>query len=298
MEKIVLSASRRTDIPAFYMKDFMHGIRNGSFEVANPFNGNIRVVNACPEKVHSIVFWSKNYGPFLDGCYQKTLTTLGYRLFFQFTLNSPSVILEPHIPPLAERLKQMKTLCDTFGTDAVNWRFDPICFFTLGSGEKTNNLLAFDQIAAEVSAMGIKSCTTSFLDHYPKIIKRTDKEKGIRFIDPSETEKVNLILNLAKRLKSLNINLNLCCEKIIHDRLPLFSGVNESACIDGKQLKKLYGNSISLKRDYGQRRKDGCGCTVSADVGSYAKQPCYHDCLYCYANPNPWLKKPQGRIAH
>ncbi|MBW1842194.1 MAG: DUF1848 family protein, partial [Deltaproteobacteria bacterium] len=97
--KRVISASRRTDIPAFYMSWFMQRIQEGFFEVKNPYNHKITVVPAAPEEVHTIVFWSKNFGPFIQGKYGQTLAAMGYNLFFNFTINSDDSLLEPQVPP-------------------------------------------------------------------------------------------------------------------------------------------------------------------------------------------------------
>ena len=85
--KTVISASRRTDIPAFYMEWFMRQIVKGTFEVVNPYNRHISRVKAAAADVDTIVFWSKNFGPFLKGRYGEKLIDLGYHLFFNFTIN-------------------------------------------------------------------------------------------------------------------------------------------------------------------------------------------------------------------
>jgi hypothetical protein len=102
--KIVLSASRRTDVPAFYMDWFMRSIEQGFFEVTNPYNRRKSIVAATPDKVHTIVFWSKNFARFLDHHYGDFLQRQGYHLFFNFTINSENPLLEPHVPPLQQRL--------------------------------------------------------------------------------------------------------------------------------------------------------------------------------------------------
>ena len=95
MEKIILSASRRTDIPAFYMPWFMAGIEQGRFGVVNPYNQKISNVPAGVDQVHTIVFWSKDFGPFLKGGYGEDLAARGYHLFFNFTVNTADRLLEP-----------------------------------------------------------------------------------------------------------------------------------------------------------------------------------------------------------
>jgi hypothetical protein len=283
--KIVISASRRTDIPAFYMSWFMDRIKSGFFEVVNPYNRQTRIVPATPDEVHTIVFWSKDFGLFLKGHHGEKLQKAGYNLFFNFTINSESQRLEPHVPPLGARLEQLKQLCGQFGSRAINWRFDPICFFKTHNRIVQDNLGDLDRIAEKAAEYGIKRCITSFLDHYPKIEKRLVGLPGFSFLDPPLKTKRRVVLEIEKRLACGNINLKLCCEKDVLDILPAETSVTQSACIPSEVLMELFGGNLSLRKDTGQRIQKGCGCNVSVDIGSYRQHPCYHNCLFCYANP-------------
>ena len=283
--KIVISASRRTDIPAFYMPWFMQQIGKGFFEVVNPFNQHVSVVPATPGDVHTIVFWSKNFGPFLDRDYGRQLLDLGYHLFFNFTINSDNSDLEPQVPPLNERLQQLEFLTGHYGSDVVNWRFDPLCYYRTGQGGIQNNLSDFPAIADHAARLKITRCITSFMDHYPKIRRRLSSRPGFEFIDPPMDQKAATILDMESRLAALNIRLFTCCEKDLLEALPATSAVTRSSCIPNDLLMKLYPGRISLRKDTGQRVKAGCGCKVSVDIGSYRHHPCFHNCLFCYANP-------------
>ena len=283
--KIVLSASRRTDIPAFYMPWFMEQIKRGFFEVVNPFNRRVSLVPATPEEVHSIVFWSKNFGTFIEDEYGDQLRRRGYHLFFNFTINSVDAVLEPNVPPLKDRLDQLGYLCDRFGSRAINWRFDPICNFITEQGPLNDNLHDFNTIAQKAAELEIERCITSFMDPYPKIRKRLSSRPGFMFIDPPLSDKIQTIVAMEKRLCALNMQLMLCCEKKVIGALPPDSGVIPSSCVPNDLLVELFGGKISVKRDTGQRVKAGCGCKVSVDIGSYRLQPCHHNCLFCYANP-------------
>lgn len=283
--KIVISASRRTDIPAFYMPWFMEQISKGVFEVVNPFNQHVSVVPATADRVHTIVFWSKNFGPFIDHGYGQQLLERGYHLFFNFTINSDCPELEPNVPPLKERLDQLEYLCEHYGPRAVSWRFDPICFYKTGQGPQRDNLNDFATIADNAAGWGISRCITSFMDHYPKIRRRLSSRPGFEFIDPPLSKKVKTIMEIEAQLTAFNIQLFTCCEKDIIEALPPTSSVTGSSCIPNDLLMELFSGRLSLKKDTGQRLKAGCGCKVSADIGSYRLQPCYHNCLFCYANP-------------
>ena len=285
-QKIVLSASRRTDIPAFYMDWFWENLRSGCFHVKNPFNGKESVVPARPGDVHSIVFWSKDYGPFLRRNDGGRLLDAGYRLFFNFTVNSADGILEPGVPPLEDRLDQVAGLLRFCPPEAVTWRFDPICHYRTGpDGPIRDNLNGLMRIASHMGKLGITRCVTSFFQDYHKVRRRVARRAGFSFHFPPLDTKVEVILRVEKILAEEGIRLALCCQKDLLAALPGGSTITGASCVDNELLAKLYGDDVSLLRDGGQRAAQGCGCKRSRDVGDYRAQPCGHRCLYCYANP-------------
>jgi len=285
LNRIVISASRRTDIPSFYMEWFMNRIEAGSFEIVNPYNGRVSRVIASPENIHTIVFWSKDFGPFIDGGYGERLIEKGYNLFFNFTVNSDSRILEPQIPSLEKRIDQLQYLSRNFNPETINWRFDPICFYNRGGKKSENNFGNFSFIAGRVSDCGIKRCISSFMDHYPKIKKRVAGIPGFSFFDPEHDEKIRILLEMEETLSAKDISLQICCEKNLIEKLPVDSSIRNASCVPNELLAEIYSNDISLGKDYGQRVKKGCGCKTSVDIGSYNLHPCYNNCLFCYANP-------------
>ncbi len=258
--KIVISASRRTDIPAFYLDWFMAQIQKGVFEVVNPYNRRVSTVPATPDTVHTIVFWSKNFGPFIQRDVGRQLLKMGYNLFFNFTINAKSFLLEPRVPSLSQRLEQLRDLCQTFDPKTVNWRFDPICFFKTGQNVIEDNLNDFPRISTWASRCGVTRCITSFMDHYVKIQKRLSSIPGFSFVDPGLRKKIEILLKMEKVLAEKNIDLYTCCEKEVMDALPLDSNVNKSSCIPSDFLVEIFGGSLSLRKDTGQRITHGCGC--------------------------------------
>ena len=264
---------------------FMERINSGVFEVVNPFNRHIRQVPVTPADVHTIVFWSKNFDVFLKKDYGQNLQKAGYNLFFNFTINSYAPFLEPHVPPLEDRLEQLEQLSEQFGSRAINWRFDPICFFRIREGVVEDNLDDLNRIAAKAAECEIRRCITSFMDPYPKIQKRLTTIPDLSFYDPPLEDKKGILLKMEKTLMADKIRLKLCCEKEILKALPASTTITESACIPNDLLRELFGDNLSLKKDTGQRVKKGCGCKVSVDIGSYHQHPCFHNCLFCYANP-------------
>jgi len=283
--QIVISASRRTDIPAFYMDWFMDQIKKEVFEVTNPYNRRKFIVPATPEQIHTIVFWSKNFAPFIKGGFGETLLRKGYNLFFNFTINSNIPLLEPRVPSLKQRLVQLRDLSRNFDSKTINWRFDPICFYTYEEKVIKDTLHDFSRIAAWASQCGVTRCITSFMDHYAKIKKRIKSISGFSFIDPVLSEKIEILLEMEKKLSEKKIDLYTCCEKEVLNALPSGSTIRKSSCIPNDLFVKMFGGNLSVKEDTGQRSSKGCGCMISVDIGSYHLHPCYHNCLFCYANP-------------
>ena len=283
--QIVISASRRTDIPAFYMDWFMEQIIKGMFEVTNPYNRRKFIVPASPDKIHTIVFWSKNFAPFIKGDFGQKLLRMGYNLFFNFTINSDIPLIEPRVPSLKQRLDQLRDLCRNYDPRSINWRFDPICFFKFEERVIKDTFHDFSRIAEWASQCGVTRCITSFMDHYAKINKRTKSIPGFSFIDPILSEKIEILLKMEKKLSEKNIDLYTCCEKDVLNALPSGSNIRKSSCIPNDLFVKIFGGNLSFKRDTGQRSSKGCGCMISVDIGSYHLHPCYHNCLFCYANP-------------
>jgi len=238
------------------------------------------------EDVHTIVFWSKNFGPFLKGKFGESLVSMGYNLYFHFTLNSDDRILEPNLPSLKDRLRQLELMTKRFSPKNLNWRFDPLCFYKKDEMLK-NNLGDFSLIAETAACCGIEKCTISFMDHYSKIAERISAWKRLEFFDPSMPQKIKIALRMEKILSKKGIRLSACCENELIEGLPPESGIRKSSCVPNDLFVREFGGSLSTSRDRGQRIKQGCGCKVSVDVGVYHLHPCFHDCLFCYANPKP-----------
>jgi len=275
----VISASRRTDIPAFYMDWFMESLRRGYFEVENPVSHKITRVDATPRDTSVIVFWSRNYAPLiplLDELQSR------YRLWFHFTINTPNKTLEPKVPNPDIQLAQLRALAKRVESRAISWRFDPIVFWR-ERGKLKNNLDGFRQLAHEVSLAGVARCHISFMTHYRKIQRRLQKHPHLAFVDPPIQEKVGILFSLHEIARSKGIQLHLCCQPEILRALPEDTLILPASCVDGRLINEVYGTRVSKARDTGQRM--GCGCTRSRDIGSYQKQICHYRCLYCYANP-------------
>jgi hypothetical protein len=275
--KTVISASRRTDIPRWFLVDVIPWFEQGYARVKNPFNQQYYTVSLKQEDVHSIVWWSKDFSLFLE----KKDFFSKYNQVFQFTINgySDPVIqfLEPGMTSsLQDRIVQARQLALIYGPDKITWRFDPIVFWTDGS-EMKDNLGDYKFIATEMAHAGITSNTISFASWYGKCRRRAHRLM-FEYIEPSRELRLSTARRIALIAKKIGIQVRACCNADI-----LLPGlVQQASCIDGNYLSSLFGEKASLDHDMGQR--EACGCTKSKEIGSY-DMLCKHGCIYCYANP-------------
>lgn len=265
---MIISASRRTDIPAFYSDWFFGRIREGFAEVKNPFNpANVRKVSLKPEDVDCIVFWTKNPKPMID----RLDELKDYEFYFQFTLNSYGKDIEKNVPSkIGEIIDTFKALSEKIGKERLIWRYDPILITEKYTEEY--HIKWFERLTDMLSG-SFDSCVISFIDSYAKTEKRF-KENGVREL--TETEIFNIAKKLSKISQERNFQINTCAEK--YDLSSL--GVGHSSCIDKSRIEKLTGKSLNLQKDKYQRKE--CGCCESTDIGAY--NTCIHKCVYCYAN--------------
>lgn len=266
---MILSASRRTDIPAFYGEWFMNRLREGQVLSRNPMNPlQVSRILLSPDTVDCIVFWTKNPKPLMS--YLSELEELGYRYYFQFTLTPYGRELEPGLPPKATLLETFRELSHRIGSEQVLWRYDPIVMneeWSLARHEQ-----AFATFCEELEGF-TDCCTISFVDSYSKL-RAVYKSGLLREITLEEM--YELTSAFSRIAKQHGLDLFTCCEV-----LDLTScGAVAGHCIDGERISRICGGRLSAKPDGGQR--PGCGCVESLDIGSY--DTCRHGCVYCYAN--------------
>ena len=275
--KQVISASRRTDIPAFYLNWFIKAIRQGWVEVANPFfPKNVRRVDLTPEQVSWIVFWSRNYGPFL----RKRFFFEAYQLFFHFTILSPSV-LEKRPMKLSEQLNQLEQLVKFYGPERIIWRYDPLVFWLENETLHTNYQPGeFKYLAKTIGDLGVTRCYTSLVYPYSKFKSRlAQKFPEFQLLPQPHPEALKVVKEMVAVAKDAGIDVYACCT----DALLVIEGVKKGHCIDGHLLNQLHPEGkVSVAK---APTRPQCGCTRSIDIGDYRKQPCYIGCIYCYANP-------------
>ncbi|GHU60039.1 hypothetical protein FACS189411_17390 [Bacteroidia bacterium] len=266
---MILSVSRRTDIPAFYSDWFYNRVKEGFVCVRNPMNiHQISKIPINPDIVDCIVFWTKN-----PNAMMARLNEIDeFNYYFQFTINPYNRSIESFVPKKEFVIDTFKRLADKIGANRVIWRYDPI----LISNEIDINyhIKYFETLAKRLSSY-TKKCVISFIDNYKKT------ERNVQAIAARELDN-NEIQSLSKALveisKTYNIEIQSCAEKYDLENIEIKHG----KCIDNELIEQITGFAIETKKDRSQRKE--CGCIESIDIGEY--NTCRHNCLYCYANYN------------
>lgn len=267
---MILSVSRRTDIPAFYAEWFMERLRQKYVLVRNPFNiHSISRIPLSPENVDAIVFWTKNSKPIHR--YLDEIDELGYKYYFQYTITPYKKDLEEEVQDKKEIVETFKNLSEKIGSEKVILRYDPVILsdnYTIDFHKK-----AFARLC-DLLAPYTKKIVFSFLDDYKKISKNI-KQLNIKEI--SAEEMCIMAEYFADTAKKYNLKIESCAEQIDLERF----GINHGKCIDNELIEKITGYKLSVGRD---NQRNACGCIKCIDIGEY--NTCMHKCLYCYANIN------------
>lgn len=278
---MIISASRRTDIPAFYSKWFFNRIKQGYVLVPNPFNPKmISRVSLDPQVVDCIVFWTKNPAPMI----LRLDELQDYKYYFQFTLNPYGEDIEVNLPSIAVRIETFKRLSDKIGKERVIWRYDPI--LTSEKYDVDFHKEAFSRLA-ETLKDHTEKCMIGFIDHYSHIRNTMDRH-GIKPLERHEIDR--MAVSFRETIDRLPISLDTCTVKV--DLRPL--GIPSGACIDKELVERITGYPISARKDRNQR--DICNCIESIDIGTY--ESCLNGCVYCYAIKGDFRTAQYNRQKH
>lgn len=274
---MILSVSRRTDIPAFYMPWFMERVRAGFCRVPHPFRpSQVREVSLRAEHVHAIVFWTRHAAPLQP--HVDELTGLGYRFYVLYTLLDYPPAFEPSALPLKRRLAAFRELAARLGPERVVWRYDPIIFSAATDARFHRETFSH---LAETLRGSTRRCIVSLLTPYPKVMERLSPLTGsaFRVRSPTFRDLEELIPTLVKIARECGMGVTSCASQI--DLRPY--GVEPGACIDPQLLAQVCNLTESWPRDPGQR--PACRCVASVDIGIY--DTCPMGCRYCYATRHP-----------
>lgn len=267
---MIISASRRTDIPAFYSDWLFNRLNAGFAYVRNPMNiHQVSEVNLSPDVVDCIVFWTKNPKPMFNRLEELS----DYRYYFQFTLNPYATDVEPNVPNKGkEIIKTFTELSDKIGSDKIVWRYDPILLSDKYSIDY--HAKYFEKLAKDLNG-SFSKCVVSFIDIYKKNAKRC-AANGLNEL--SNTQMYDIAEQIANIARKYNFSVASCAENIDLNKF----GIEHNSCIDKEVIEHLIGSKITVQKDKNQREE--CGCVESIDIGSY--NTCVHGCSYCYANYN------------
>ncbi len=258
---MIISASRRTDIPALYPEWFVNRLREGSILVPNPYNRKkVSHIRLTPNTVDCIVFWTKNPEPMIP--YLKEIDGMGYQYYFQMTLTDYEEDLEPGLPEKEELMATFLMLSEMIGKERIDWRFDPILLTDKYTPdyheEKFESMCQWLHKATQ-------RCTISFIDSYGKKI----------YPELNKEEMEEMASRLSKIAARYKLPLYTCAEAIDLSKY----GIRQGACIDKERIQRLLGYKLDIKKDTGQRTQ--CKCVESLEVGIY--NTCTNGCKYCYA---------------
>ncbi|WP_085022771.1 DUF1848 domain-containing protein [Anaerovibrio sp. JC8] len=264
---MIISASRRTDIPAFYFDWFCQRLKAGYVDVVNPFNRKqVSRISLKPEYVDCIVFWTKDPAPMLKG-----LDALNdYKYYVQVSITPYGHDVEAKLWDKKDIISTVQELSERLGRERVVWRYDPIL---LNDHYTIEGHLEWFKNTLESLAPCVERCVISFIDLYAKAKKNT---QGLNLHELSEEEMNTLAAGMSDIAKGSGVTLQTCSEAIDLEKY----GIVHGACIDGELVERIVGKSLNVSRAKTQRPL--CNCVESFDIGQY--DTCIHGCRYCYAN--------------
>lgn len=270
--RMIISASYKTDIPAFYGKWFMNRLDAGYCLMFNPFNrAQVYRISLAPEDVDGFVFWTKNIGPFLPSL--ERVHRRGYPFLINYSLNNYPRTLESSVADAGRSVEHMKRIAGQYGPRRVVWRYDPILFTSLTSADfHRRNFAGLARSLTGVTDEAI----VSFATIYKKTQRNLDGaagQCGFTWTNPGDEQKQALLRDLVGIAAAEGMRIRLCSQPNL-----LVPGIEPSRCIHAARLSEISGRPIRVRPN---PSRPGCLCHDSKDIGEY--DTCPHGCIYCYA---------------
>lgn len=268
---MIISASYRTDIPAFYANWFFARLAAGYCRVQNPYSGRAQRVDLRPDSVTGFVFWTRNFGPFLSHLIE--LQTFGRPYTAQFTITGYPRMLERAVIDPRNAVDQIRRLSGEVHPKCPIWRYDPILFTDVTSPDFHRR--NFEQLAASLEG-AVDEVTVSFATIYRKSERNLDAaaaRHGFEWSDLGHAEKSTLLADLNAMAAARGMALTVCTQPEF-----LTGGVGEARCVDAGRLGDIAGQVLTAPQ---KGNRPGCACHESRDIGAY--DTCPHGCVYCYA---------------
>jgi len=277
---MIISASYRTDIPAFYGEWFVNRLRAGYCKAVNPYSGQIYTVDLSSEQVDGFVFWTKNIGPFLR--YLPEVQARNIPFVVQHSITGYPRELEARVASVSQVVESLKRLAGSYGADRIVWRYDPILFSSLTPFDWHRE--NFATLAQQLEGI-TDEVVISFAQVYRKTARNLDiasHEYGFTWDEHrSETFVLEHGLALTKELAQIADSCGMRVSVCSQQKFVIEGVTQEARCIDADRLARIAGKSIVAK-ERGNRTE--CRCHASKDIGDY--DTCPHGCVYCYAVNN------------
>ena len=268
---MIISASYKTDIPAFYGDWFMNRLDAGGCRMVNPYGGQIHDIDLGPAAVDGFVFWTRNPDPFRDALAE--VRRRGLPFIVQMTVTGYPRALDAATIDSQAAVALMTELARDYGPSAVVWRYDPIVVSDLTP--PAWHKATFARLAGALRGV-VDECVVSFVHGYRKTRRNLDaaaRAHGFDWRDPADDEKQDLLADLRAIAVDHGIALTLCGQPHL-----LVGGVLESRCIDARRLATVAGRPLAAPA---RPHRKTCRCAASRDIGDY--DSCPHGCVYCYA---------------
>lgn len=272
---MIVSASYRTDIPAFYGEWFVNRLRAGYARTVNPYGGPPGRVDLTPAAVDGFVFWTRNLGPFAAGL--TAVESLGIPYMVTVTATALPRPLERSVIGWETAVAQMRDVARRRGPRAVVWRYDPIVLTGLTPPDWHRR--TFARLAAALRGV-VDEVTVSFLEPYRKTTRNLDRaaeRAGFAWTIAGEDDKRALLGDLAATAADHGMALTLCTQPALDG----VAGTAPARCVDAARLSAVAGRPIAART---KGNRPGCLCAESRDIGAY--DTCPHGCVYCYAVRN------------
>ncbi len=280
---MIISASYKTDIPAFYGDWFMARLRAGHCRTVNPYGRQVQTIALDRGSVDGFVFWTRNAGPFRG--HLEAVAGLGQPFVVHLTVTGYPRPLDAATIDPGNAIDQVRWLARTFGGRVPVWRYDPVVISSLTppAWHRRN----FSRLARAMSG-SVDEVVLSFAQIYRKTARNmaaAARVFGFDWHDPDDDEKRALLADLAAIAADHGFAATVCGQPNL-----VGAGIGESRCIDARRLGDVAGDAIAA--DARPHRKN-CGCRASRDIGEY--DTCPHGCAYCYAVNGRTLAKERYR---
>lgn len=269
-DRVIVSASYRTDIPAFYAEWFFERLRQGYARVKNPYSAELYTVSLRREDVDGFVFWTRHFGPMLPRL--RSLLDFDRPFTVQYTVTGYPRALEAAVVPAQTAVEQIRALSRDVHALCPVWRYDPVVL-----SESTPRSFHLEQFGALAAALegAVDEVVISFVQLYDKS-KRNLARTGLQVIDPEAAEKRDLAAALAGLAREHGMSLTICSQPEY-----VGEGCGEARCVDASRLAAIGGSAVKAAR---KGNRPECACHESRDIGAY--DTCPHGCAYCYAVRN------------